>query len=165
MDTLSSLSLAMMIFSSINNYAPSENYGLFTFGTIESTDQYTDPVEYDTYKQKIEEIRCLPDNWDGYNASKIGVGTYNNTSLFIEKMDIDMLDMLSENDITPTPYGTITLNFRNKGNLVSVEIGENNIGFFTEFKGTEDIEIDSERFIADYLPEKLKKAFKILENA
>lgn len=158
----------MIMASDINNYVvPIEDGYVSTIRQqeFEYAVKYTTPVEYNAYKQKIEELRCLPDNWDGYNASKIDIETYINSLSFIDCIDTNILDLLSETDITPTPYGTITMNFRKGENVVSVEIGEKSIGFFTDFENLEDLEIESENFVAKHLPKDLEKALKLLEDA
>lgn len=162
------MAVSMIMTSGINNYvAPIENGYISTIQRqeIEYTAKYTTPVEYNAYRQRIEELRCLPDNWDGYNASKIDIETYINSLAFIDCIDTNILNLLSETDITPTPYGTITMNFRKDENVVSVEIGKKNIGFFTDFENLEDLEIESENFVANHLPKGLEKALNILEDA
>ncbi len=62
-----------------------------------------------------------------------------------------------------TPYGTIVLDFEKESNLISVEIGETEIGFFTEFD-------DKENFVSNgvpfngIIPDDLNSAFKKLFN-
>lgn len=163
-----SMMMTSGINTGINNYAvPIENGYTSSIQKQETeyTTKYTTPIEYNAYKQRIEELRCLPENWDGYNASKIDIETYINSLSFIDCIDTSILNLLSETDITPTPYGTITMNFRKNENVVSVEIGEKSIGFFTEFEYLKNLEIESENFIANHLPKELETALKLLEDA
>jgi hypothetical protein len=68
--------------------------------------------------------------------------------------------LIEECDVTP--YGTIVVDFIKNDNLVSVEIGDNDIGFFTDFKNNEDFELDKEYFTGYTLPKLLIKALNTL---
>lgn len=159
------MAFSIMTASSINCYAdpievetPNQQYEI-------EPSTFTTPIEYNPYIQRLEYIRSLPDNWDGFKAAKIDIDAYMNSLSFIDCIDTNILSLLSEEDITPTPYGTITMDFRKGENVVSVEIGNKDIGFFTDFQYLEDLELESKKFNKNHLPEELEKALKILKDA
>lgn len=85
-------------------------------------------------KNKVCELSQLEANWDGYGASTLGEDVIKNTYKFIDAARSLGHCPLSADDVTPTPYGTIVLDFSSDAGLVSIEIGTDEIGFFTDFK-------------------------------
>ncbi len=124
---------------------------------------YTSPVVYDALSQRLSALVNLPQDWDGYGASVPDIATYTTAIAFLKKIDQKTLSYLDEDDIVPTPYGTIVLDFSNGENLVSVEIGENKIGFFTEFSDGSNSESDGEDW-RDVVSENLSGALKRLDS-
>ena len=100
-------------------------------------------------EKKIKEIAKLKENWDGYGARPIYPEVIENTRTFLNT--IGERNDLEKDDITPTPYGSICIEFPK----VSVEIGIHKIGWFALF----DIDNISEGEDTDFLsiPEKLKE--------
>ncbi len=84
-------------------------------------------------KNKICGISQLNDNWDGYGAAVPSETVVKNTYKFIDAAHSLGYCPLSADDVTPTTYGTIVLDYSSETGLVSVEIGESKIGFFTDF--------------------------------
>lgn len=98
-----------------------------------SPKDYLKPVHYDIYADRLNIIKNLPDNWDGYGAVRIDVSVYYNVRSFLSELDNFFFNYLKEEDIYCTPYGTVVLDFEKNEEIVSVEVGESKIGFFTEF--------------------------------
>lgn len=111
---------------------------------------------------KIHEISMLPNNWDGYNSSNVDKIVCDNASYFIQIIDDKIISTLSSDDITPTPYGTITFDFINDRSMVSVEVGNSKIGFFSSFSEVKDTVFDVEQAKKHGIPSELKKAFEML---
>ena len=160
------LSITVPVLTGILSYdIPREECVQNIHSNMDKSILYSEPIQYDAHYQKLSKIYYLPKNWDGYNASVISRTVFDNSCAFLQKIDNSIENLLSEDDIVPTPYGTIVMDFIKDENLVSVEIGEDTIGFFTEFKNDENIEVDSVAFSVNYLHEELYKALKILGNA
>lgn len=85
--------------------------------------------------EKIQLISELEENWDGYDASVPSEKVINNTYDFLETIHQYNTDIkVDDDEIVPTPYGSITIDlypFDNDKVLVSIEIGEKQIGWFT----------------------------------
>lgn len=109
-------------------------------------------------KNRITEIGILKDNWDGYGASKPIDKVINNSFRFIDAIFKNDFKLINQDDITPTPYGTISFDFISEKGLVSVEIGVSKLGFFTDFLTDDNVyynEIDTD-FCS--IPDALNKA-------
>lgn len=126
--------------------------------------QFSQPLSYKKFQQRLAKIYCLENNWDGKNACALDLLVYSNTNEFLSKIDCKILDFLNEQSILPTPYGTMTLDFEKNNNLVSIEIGENQIGFFTDFQTEENSSADNIDFPRNKIPEVLKQALLNLCN-
>jgi len=122
--------------------------------------EYTVPVTYNSFKQKIAKIYTLNNNWDGCGAIKPDYDVYLNANDFLDKLDNKILNCLNEDNIIPTPYGTIVLDFQKESNLISVEIGEKQIGFFTEFSSGQNYESNGFNFPLRSMPTELVNAFR-----
>ncbi len=126
---------------------------------------FTNPVEFDhTYslKERINVFKNFKENWDGYNGVQPSSKVIYNSIKFIDCLSSPMLSKLNENYITPTPYGTIVIDFKESNNVVSVEIGETKIGFFTELEDYDNTIIENKNFNENIFPKELIKAFKQL---
>lgn len=84
-------------------------------------------------KNKISEISDLRADWDGYGASAPSTRVVTNSFKFLDSVLNKKTVPLKSQDITPTPYGTIVFDFRSDRGLVSVEIGSEELGYFTDF--------------------------------
>ena len=73
--------------------------------------------------------------WDGEGSIEIDVLTRVSAIKFLKEIK-DRILLISEDYIYPTGDGTIVIDFQNElDDLVSVEIGELSIGFFTQTEG------------------------------
>lgn len=102
------------------------------------------------YKDRLRLIGSLEANWDGYGAVALSDVVMNNTRKFLSVIQDKGFDpFLDEDNIVPTPYGTIDIDFETSKGLVSVEIGDSEIGFFTELNEEEDC--SSEGIVTDFI--------------
>lgn len=83
--------------------------------------------------ETVDAISQLKNNWDGYGAVPPSHSVVDNTKNFITSLPKVIINLLIEDNITPTPYGTIVLDIKKLESLISVEIGDEMIGYFTEF--------------------------------
>ena len=93
-------------------------------------------------KQELKSLKCIEDNWDGYGASKPLPQIIDKTEAFIDKLNPDQLEKLY--DIYPNPHATVSIEFKNNNQKISLEIGikdacyfyrkdKNNVLFFNNF--------------------------------
>lgn len=82
---------------------------------------------------KIDSISLLGGNWDGYGSEKPNCEAIKNARHLIETLDRETLKFLATDAIYPSSYGSLILDFETKRGLVSVEIGDSTMGFFTDF--------------------------------
>lgn len=100
-------------------------------------------------EEKIKEIAKLGENWDGYGACPIYPEVIENTRTFLKTLG--ERNDLEKDDISPTPYGSICIEFPK----VSVEIGIHQIGWFALFNIDNISDGEDTDFIN--LPGKLKE--------
>lgn len=114
-------------------------------------------------KNRISEIENLSDNWDMYGAIAPSKEVIKNAYKFSDSVINDnYLSIIKKEDIVPTPYGSIVMDFTSERGLVSVEIGKTEIGFFTEFVDGNDFASDGIRTDFRSIPEALKNVFNDL---
>jgi len=68
--------------------------------------QYSQPLNYKRFQQRLAKIYSLENNWNGENGCSVDLLVYINTNEFLSKIDSKILDYLKEDEILPTPYGT-----------------------------------------------------------
>lgn len=99
--------------------------------------RYNSPVEYNPSKELLAQMdlfNSLTKNWDGHNAIPPSHKVINNTKNIIEYIPSYYKYQLNSDSVVPTPYGTVVIDFYNHSKeLVSIEVGETKIGYFTEF--------------------------------
>lgn len=120
----------------------------------------TSPVT--SVKNRISEIESLPANWDGYNAVAPAHNVAKNAFKFVDALLAEGYNCISDDDVTPTPYGSIVLDVKSERGLVSIEIGDTMLGYFTEFIDGNDF--SSEGITTDFrtLPDELKTVLDTL---
>lgn len=85
-------------------------------------------------KNRISLLSCLENNWDGYGATKASEKVLKNTYKFMDAVcKTSYYLYLTNENISLTPYGSIILDFKSNNGMVSIEIGSEKIGFFTDF--------------------------------
>ena len=110
--------------------------------------------------KRISELKDLTNNWDGYNAISPDVKVILNSIKFIKSLPDSLTTELNAADIIPTPYGTVVFDWKNGSDEISVEIGETNIGFFSDVNGDSSLFVPSVKFNENVFPVELIQAFK-----
>lgn len=132
------------------------------------TDNLEDPyimpvfsdVKYNTVKNRIISFMSFSDNWDGHGAIKPLHRTIYNSILFTKLLPDSLLEILDLDEISPTPYGTIVIDFNGNGSLISVEIGEEEVGFFSEIFGKEGPKSTGEKINPHEISQGIINVFK-----
>lgn len=109
--------------------------------------QDIDQVLPSEIKRRMEKLARLQNNWDGYGASSVNRQVVKNATTFLRTLQNNGLQLPSSDDVYATPYGSIVMELYNKYGLVSLEIGEQQVGYFTDYRGrsnwgSEGIETD-----------------------
>lgn len=117
-------------------------------------------------KNRVSEISMLTDGWDGYGAVIPSNDVINNAFRFLDSIISNGFEgLLKSDDIIPTPYGTIGMDFESEVGLVSVEIGRTQLGFFTQYNTGQNIISEGIQTNFKTLPDELVTAISvILEN-
>ncbi|TXH31504.1 MAG: hypothetical protein E6Q96_00065 [Cyclobacteriaceae bacterium] len=115
------------------------------------------------FENRLNSFKRLSDGWDGYAATTPDNIVISNSIKFLEALPEYLADNLKEDDITPTPYGTIVIDWQNdRSEKMSVEIGNQTLGFFSRFEDNDCPKINRVDFNENSLPEELFKSFKKL---
>ena len=118
-----------------------------------------------TLKNRISEISHLDYNWNRDGSVVPSEQVIKNAFKFMDCILIlGYANYVKPEDIVPTPYGTIDVDFETGQGLVSVEIGKDQIGFFTEYVGKEDVLSDGIKTDFRTIPEILQQALFNLEE-
>ncbi len=117
-------------------------------------------------KNRISEIKQLNNNWNGDGAVVPSETVINNAFKFLDCILIHgYIYYIKPEDIVPTPYGTIDMDFETKLGLVSIEIGRDQVGFFTEYRAEEDILSDGIKTDFRSIPQILQQAlYNLVEH-
>lgn len=133
---------------------------------LEGYYKLSNPVTYnkrDVIVHNCYKLTEIENDWDGFSAVAPYNECVNNCIKFINKLPSEIIDELIVGDITPTNYGTVTLNLSNKFNeIVSIEFGKTKIGFYSRFNDETNYQIDEIRFNNYSLPSKLTSAISKL---
>jgi len=113
---------------------------------------FTNPIETRRPQlvDKILDLGYLANDWDGFGAICPSYSVIQNSLKFIKKLSDNLIDNLELDEVTPSNYGTIILEWEKENNYVSIEIGESEIGFFYEIDGVEHIG-DSVKFNENFI--------------
>ncbi len=121
------------------------------------------PSLYYPWSDRLNKIMSTPVNdYNNEFISSVDVSVIYNVKDFLDQMDYAFLEYLDIEDILPTPYGTITLDFEYEDDAISIEIGESKIAFFTDFKNKKNIKLDGTYYIHKRIPDELREAFSRL---
>jgi hypothetical protein len=115
-------------------------------------------------KGRITAISSLTDNWDGYGAIRPNSETIHQANVFLSQLNLTTLQYLNSDDISPTPYGTIVMDFYRSSNRLSVEVGESKIGFFSDFVNNQYVESDGVNYDQTKLPNELQTAIELFDH-
>lgn len=112
--------------------------------------------------RKVDALQKLEHNWDGNGADVPNGQTFFNVLRFLHRMPVDVLEQLNEEDIKLTPYGTVVLDFQNQNkDLISVEIGDTKIGYFTDFKSGKNFRSSGIQIGINDIPKEIIPVFNI----
>lgn len=128
---------------------------------------FYDPIHIDIkmdLKEKLYSYLVLNHNWDNYGAIKPEEKVIQNCFCFLRKLPERYLSNFSKDDLSITPYGTIVLDWEDKNKLLSIEIGNDSLGYFTELQGNEDLSSDAIKYNQDEIPTDVVKAFHNFHN-
>ena len=85
--------------------------------------------------QHLQSLEALPDNWDGRGAVPPSAQAVGHAAAFLNGLPSEWSLRLHADDLTPTPYGTITLEWAAGADYVSVEIGDDQWAYTAELGG------------------------------
>lgn len=91
----------------------------------------------------INSLYTLNDNWDFNDAVAPDAEAIKNCTHLLNLMPQKALNYLTKDSISITPYGTITIEWQQEGRLLSLEIGNEEFGFFGHIYPNEDFCFDS----------------------
>lgn len=97
---------------------------------------YGSPINFNPTENllsHLQQIEFLEDNWDGYGAILPTANIFFYMKKFLVETPPVLLKSLEEDDIYPTPHGTLIINWESNNDIVSLEIGEEYSGFYCEF--------------------------------
>lgn len=155
-----------------------EEYRNFNLSTPISANEYFDtkilgrnnfydPINIDIkndLRKKLYSYLVLNNNWDNYGAIKPEEKVIRNCFGFLRNLPERYLSNLSKEDLSITPYGTIVLDWEDKNKLLSIEIGNDSLGYFTELNDTENLSSEAIKYDQDEIPSEVVKAFHTFNN-
>lgn len=113
-------------------------------------------------KNRISEIDNLSDDWDGQGALAPQKTVIKNSFKFLDSLARCGFCNLDPDDIYPMPYGSIVIEINNTMGMVSIEIGNHSIGFFTDYANHKNVSSEGEETNFRSIPESLRKALDVL---
>lgn len=112
-------------------------------------------------ENRLRSFANLGFNWDGYHGVP-PTRSVVNAIQFYRFLPRILQERILTDHISPTPYGTITLEWANGDFFISIEIGENKIGFFSELPDGTSPKLESKEFNENHIPNELVDAFEVL---
>lgn len=88
-------------------------------------------------RERIDQIENLMENWDGYGAAVPSKIVCDNARTFFQTLIDNNCLIPHYDEISPTPYGSIVIDVypdKEDEDLVSIEIGKHQAGFFTDYQ-------------------------------
>lgn len=82
---------------------------------------------------EISEFKNIQENWDGYGASKTDEQCISNAIKIISLLKIPN-SILEEMDTYPNTNGTVTIEYSNLDNRISIDVGKSSISYYTMIK-------------------------------
>ena len=141
----------------------------YPFDIEETNFDLINPVCYYTnervpYYDKLFSFLSLPKNWDGYGGIPPLKDCHYNAMKFIEHLHIYDLLRLNLDMITPTPHGTIEVEWCKDDFYLSVEIGSHLLGYISQLpdgtsRSSEGIILNNNE-----IPYEIEQALKILHE-
>ncbi len=112
---------------------------------------------WNAVRTKIQSFTRLANNWDGYGAIPVSLDVADACLRFLKLLPESCLVHLEPENITPTPYSTVTIDWEHGDrHFVTVEIGKSKANFFAQlpFEKTvknEHLDIAGKDFPTDLL--------------
>lgn len=117
----------------------------------------------DKMLNRLIDIADLSDNWDCYDAVPVKETTLLNAVRFLTAVfSSDEYVLPEPDDIYPTPYGSLVIEFNTEDGLVSTEVGNSDFGFFTDFTSKENYGVEgyTNDFVNNPVPETVERFIK-----
>ena len=88
---------------------------------------------YQKLQAYVDKFYTLPTNWDGAGSLAPSERVCENASLFISAMQQSGIKCPLDDEVMPSAFATIVFDIMMPRGLVSIEVGEKSIGFFTDY--------------------------------
>ncbi len=132
------------------------------FDTKISERNFCDPIESnisDEIMARLSSFSYLDENWDSNGAVQLDDATIENCFFLLQKLPKKYLQNISRDDISLTPYGTIVLDWTDKNKMLSLEIGDDSIGYFAKLANNETSIAESVKLEKNKVPNELVDIF------
>lgn len=107
--------------------------------------------------EAINRLSVLDANWDGEGAVAPKAEALKNSRKLLSLLKTEQLQALSPADIYASSYGSVVMDFETRRGLVSVEVGDTTMGFYTDFHDEPNYAIEGIRTDFETVPEKLQQ--------
>lgn len=107
--------------------------------------------------EAIGRLSALNADWDGEGALAPNSEALKNSRRLLSLLKSEQLQALSPVDIYASSYGSVVMDFETHRGLVSVEMGDTTMGFYTDFYDEPNYAIEGIRTDFDAVPEKLQQ--------
>lgn len=108
------------------------------------------------YFDVLESLSHLKDNWDGDGAVQPNQEALTNSKRLLSLMDITVLQTLSPESVYASSYGSVVMDFETNRGLVSVEMGDKSMGFYTDFHDKKNYAVEGISTDFQKVPETLE---------
>lgn len=128
---------------------------------------YNDPVDlYSSFdiQNAILKFIELENDWDGMGACAPAKSAIYNAFYFIELLPKSVIALIEQDDIICTTYGTIVIDIESQDKILSVEIGDQGLGYFFEASDEVFLKKENQIFNRYYLSDDLVKIIQILQE-
>ncbi len=111
--------------------------------TLKFENEVKYPIALSKHLSNIKGIECLENNWDNYGAIAPNIFIISQVKKFLTLLPNQFLEALETEYVFPNPNGTISVEWRNHNNAVSIEFGAETANYFvclnSEYNGDENI--------------------------
>lgn len=101
----------------------------------------------------VSSFRSVNNDWNGNGAVAPSDAVINNTLAFVGILEKGNYAFPAVEDIQIMPYGSIVMDIHVPRGVVSIEIGNSQVGYFTDFCDGENFGSEGVSFSGDNLPE------------
>jgi len=92
----------------------------------------SDDYKVSKFVGRLNKILALDENWDGFNSARVGENVILNSMAFLGSIPAHLISRIEEDNIYPTPYGTILIEIENEVEELSIEVGANELSYYFE---------------------------------